>query len=376
MLKILFGMLIAGLVTSCDMEDPDTSGVLVDPNSDTEVPDWVSIADVDHNRDGVIDILDLVIVSKFFGQEVHNGGQTASIGNDEYIYTVLRFGKNSKGDWTSYYGTQSIQLALRLRVTNIGDVVEVKIKPIGSNPLIKTPITHSLVKYPAFLELSYPSTKVQEYMKFMPTEEEYAQSYDAIVQRPKFFTTNKNLDHPTLGGNKLVYNYVANRWIAYSESTSDAGGDIDQVFIRIDYYTHIDDEKIDIDNLIGNQLGTVSQGGLDPRDNGRTIPIQVGETKWTDRRGRQIKSGRIYTIHIGGFNSEEKLVPREVMKIHEYYRFNHMPPRNLETSDQKKLRAIMTNTTNYRCLLLQTETCGFKYNSLEVRAQYFPEDVN
>ena len=120
----------------------------------------------------------------------------------------------------------------------------------------------------------------------------------------------------------------------------------------------------------------VRQGALDPYDNGRTIPIQVGETKWTDRRGKQIKSGRIFTIHIGGFNSKEKLVPREVMKTHEYIRFNHKPPRDFETSYQKKLRVIMTNTTNYRCALLQTDTCGFKYNSSEVRDQHFPEDID
>ena len=70
MLKILLVALLVGLVSSCAMEDPDTSGVLVDPNSDTEVPDWLTASYLDLNKDGTIDILDLVIHSKFFGQEV------------------------------------------------------------------------------------------------------------------------------------------------------------------------------------------------------------------------------------------------------------------------------------------------------------------
>ena len=67
MSKILFGTLMAWLVTSCAMEEPDTAGVLVDPNSDTEVPEGLTARDVDFNKDGVVNILDLVIVSKLFG---------------------------------------------------------------------------------------------------------------------------------------------------------------------------------------------------------------------------------------------------------------------------------------------------------------------
>ena len=67
MLKILLVALLAGLVSSCAMEEPNDSGVLVDPNSETEVPDWITPAYLDLNKDGVVDILDLVIHSKFFG---------------------------------------------------------------------------------------------------------------------------------------------------------------------------------------------------------------------------------------------------------------------------------------------------------------------
>ena len=70
MIRLLLGTLIIRLVNSCAIEDPDASGVLVDPNSDTEVPEGLTARDFDFNKDGVIDILDLVIVSKFLGQEV------------------------------------------------------------------------------------------------------------------------------------------------------------------------------------------------------------------------------------------------------------------------------------------------------------------
>ena len=46
-----------------------SSGVLVDPNRG-EAPEGVTIQDVDHVKDGVIDIHDLVAVAYFHGQEV------------------------------------------------------------------------------------------------------------------------------------------------------------------------------------------------------------------------------------------------------------------------------------------------------------------
>ena len=72
MIRVLFGTLIAvWLVVGCAMEEPDTSGALtVDPDYDIETPEWLSINDVDHSRDGIINIKDLVLVARFFGQEV------------------------------------------------------------------------------------------------------------------------------------------------------------------------------------------------------------------------------------------------------------------------------------------------------------------
>ena len=71
-MKVLLGTLLAGLVVGCAVEEPESSGALsVDPNSnEVEVPDWVTAAYLDLNKDGTIDIKDLVIMSKFFGQDV------------------------------------------------------------------------------------------------------------------------------------------------------------------------------------------------------------------------------------------------------------------------------------------------------------------
>ena len=70
MQKLLLGTLLAGLVVGCAMEDQESSGVLVDSSQEVEVPDWVTAAYLDLNKDGTVDILDLVIHSKFFGQDV------------------------------------------------------------------------------------------------------------------------------------------------------------------------------------------------------------------------------------------------------------------------------------------------------------------
>ena len=70
MLKLLLGTLLVGLVSSCAMEKQESSGVLVDQNSDVEVPEGLTAWDIDLNKDGVVNIQDLVIASKFIGQDV------------------------------------------------------------------------------------------------------------------------------------------------------------------------------------------------------------------------------------------------------------------------------------------------------------------
>ena len=119
MLKILLVALLAGLVSSCAMEDPDASGVLVDPNSDTEVPEGLTARDFDFNKDGVIDILDLVIVSKFIGQEVvdespdttRNGYKLPDL--PEVIYTVVELEQYGQTDLTY---ASNLEVAMRIQV--------------------------------------------------------------------------------------------------------------------------------------------------------------------------------------------------------------------------------------------------------------------
>ena len=70
MIRVLLGITVAGLVVGCAPEEPQTAGVLsVNPNKG-KAPEGVSIQDVDHNKDGVIDLNDLTAVAYFYGQEV------------------------------------------------------------------------------------------------------------------------------------------------------------------------------------------------------------------------------------------------------------------------------------------------------------------
>ena len=70
MLKLLFGMLV-WVVVSCapEVAEEPSSSVLVNTNSGATIPEGVTVHDVDHNSDGTIDMDDLVIVGKFFGDE-------------------------------------------------------------------------------------------------------------------------------------------------------------------------------------------------------------------------------------------------------------------------------------------------------------------
>ena len=80
MIKFVLGMLVTGITVGCAMEEPDTSGTLtVDTNRKVNIPEWLSIEDVDHNRDGIINVRDLVLVAHFFGQEVAADKKVATI---------------------------------------------------------------------------------------------------------------------------------------------------------------------------------------------------------------------------------------------------------------------------------------------------------
>ena len=77
-------MLISWLVVSCAVgtEEPNTSGVLVDSSREIEVPEGLTARDIDLNKDGTVDILDLVIASKFMGQDVTEADAVAETSGD------------------------------------------------------------------------------------------------------------------------------------------------------------------------------------------------------------------------------------------------------------------------------------------------------
>lgn len=84
MVRLLLGtLLIVGCAVGGE-EEQNTAGVLsVDSNSnEVEVPDWVTAAYLDLNKDSTIDIKDLVIMSKFFGQDVPEADAVAE-GSEE-----------------------------------------------------------------------------------------------------------------------------------------------------------------------------------------------------------------------------------------------------------------------------------------------------
>ena len=83
MIRLLLGITVVGLVVSCAPEEPQTTGVLsVNPNRG-EAPEGVSIQDVDHNKDGVIDLEDLAAVAYFHGQQVPSLDAIQEAGNRE-----------------------------------------------------------------------------------------------------------------------------------------------------------------------------------------------------------------------------------------------------------------------------------------------------
>lgn len=89
MLRLLFGILLGGLVVSCAMEESEPSGTLsIDPNYG-EAPKGVTIQDVDHVKDGVIDIKDLSAVAYFHGQKVPDSSSDSSVEQTDSKFDFL-----------------------------------------------------------------------------------------------------------------------------------------------------------------------------------------------------------------------------------------------------------------------------------------------
>ena len=129
MIGSMIGILLAGLVVGCAIEEQQSSGALtVNPNSnDVEIPEGLTAASLDLNKDGIINIQDLVIMSKFFGQEVvDETSDTESSGVKlpklpEYIYAVIEleqigvWDKNKKDAVVDADYASNLQVAMRIQ---------------------------------------------------------------------------------------------------------------------------------------------------------------------------------------------------------------------------------------------------------------------
>ena len=166
MIRILFGMLVVGLVTSCapEVTEEPSSSVLVDTNSGTTIPEGVTVHDVDHNSDGTINMDDLVIVGKFFGQDVPETGDLAMASGDTdeslvesaRYYALIDFKKRftavknpvSPPFLEDYNRFPTAKFAFRFifKDTNEGipRVIEIQATPAVENPVLKNKITQSL----------------------------------------------------------------------------------------------------------------------------------------------------------------------------------------------------------------------------------------
>lgn len=163
MFRLLISLVTVGAVAGCNMENTEPSGVLVDPSSDQEVPEGVTVADVDHNDDGIIDIKDLAIVSKFFGQEVTesataSGDSSFCKGTLEGVETVVdnsafrkRFDSPDGGSYVyalldsgKDFNLHNVCIAVRFWVTEELIPKEIKIKAVTPTRALKASLPSTL----------------------------------------------------------------------------------------------------------------------------------------------------------------------------------------------------------------------------------------
>ena len=83
MIRFVLAMLVAGFIVSCAVDEAETSGTLVDPNQEVDLPEQLSVENVDHNRDGIIDNKDLSLVANFWGQEVPDNDEAETMNTIE-----------------------------------------------------------------------------------------------------------------------------------------------------------------------------------------------------------------------------------------------------------------------------------------------------
>ena len=159
MVRLFWGTLVVGFMVNCAPEAEETSSSLtVNPNRGVAIPEGVTVHDADLNSDGTINMDDLVIVGKFFGQDVpqdlSSSSDLSAADTSEYIYATLTTKK--------YYASvaeglpfkdeyealpKEVTFAFKFLTKKIDDiyhVVEVTVKPVDENPILSETITQSL----------------------------------------------------------------------------------------------------------------------------------------------------------------------------------------------------------------------------------------
>ena len=206
MIRLFLGtLLVTGFMAGCapEVAEEPSSSVLVDTRSGVTIPEGLTVHDVDHNSDGTIDMDDLVIVGKFFGQNVPETGDLAMASDannaDKYIYALMELsqfdtleyevkrylerqydqGKEKEVDYPQHWNKELInnelaylpnirsnshtlssarvRFAFRFLVKTIDgvpNIIEVKVKHVNErmHKFVKKTITQSLdADYPYYL---------------------------------------------------------------------------------------------------------------------------------------------------------------------------------------------------------------------------------
>ena len=164
MIRLFLGtLLVTGLMVGCapELKEETSSSLTINPNRGVAIPEGVTVHDADLNSDGTIDMDDLVIVGKFFGQDVPQelsqssdlSASAEEADTGEYIYALLtakRYYKPIGGlPFASDYEALPAEATFAFRfltkkINDIYHVVEVAVKPVGANPILSKTITQSL----------------------------------------------------------------------------------------------------------------------------------------------------------------------------------------------------------------------------------------
>lgn len=267
MKRLCLGMMVAGFIVGCDMKEPDTSGVLVDPDYDVEIPDWLSIQDVDHNGDGTINVLDLVLVAKFFGQDVPEDNEDTTIDTIElrkkYVGVLFSIaGARSVHRLEAHNSDGKVEGALARWQTSIGaDIFAVE----GSDGL--------------FLTDTALEEKVTELIGFDEHDNRVLKANVSVEAREDTITVTSALF--TDGG------YT---WIAFSENPNpDPEDDITMKDKEKNVYLSFDTDM----RVVSYYKGWVQHMGRDGRG------IWVGTPNFECVVGEKVMARVVNTVYVG-----------------------------------------------------------------------------